>query len=131
MANPQRKQSITKEPGYMDEPPDLIRATMDIDLDAVKMCIEADPTCITQLANGWNNAMHVCVAAGAARTTDIINFFLQETDIDLLLKNKDGRCPLDVAFAMGDMGAADLLEEPTLRQLQERYPEDKPDLSLL
>jgi len=55
MANPQRKQSITKEPGYMDEPPDLIRATMDIDLDEVFV------SCGLAVSTGFINTLGILI----------------------------------------------------------------------
>ena len=128
MANPLKKSNVRKGHGFMDEPPDLLLATYNMNLTAIKDCLEVNPDLIQQVDKFGCNAMHLCVAGGSPRVKEIMTFFINETNIDLLHENEDGVSPLELAFSLNDQGAVELLEEPTRRQLLARYPDPKPTL---
>lgn len=115
----------------MRVPPNLLEATLRMDMNAIRRCLDEDPSCIEQDDEHGRNAMHLCVGGGSPRMKDIMKFFIEETDINLLHEDEDARCPLEMAIALNDVGAVELLEEPTHRQLSEKYPDSGPDLELV
>lgn len=115
----------------MDRPPNLILATKRMDLKAIQACLEIDPASIQQTDAYKNNAVHLCIAGGSFRASEIVQFFIEKTDIDLLHKNRDGRIPLELAIAINDEYAIDLLEEPTHRQLTAAAPKRGPNPKLV
>lgn len=129
MALPVKKFNYRKETGFMEQPPDLLSATRRMDLKAIKECLENEPACINQVDEQGNNAMHICIGGGTPRMKHIMEYFVSESDIDLLHENNDGRCPLELAIAINDVDAIELLEEPTHIQLTHAYPDTGPDLT--
>ena len=129
MALPEKKTQPRREIGYMEEAPDLLGATIRMDLQEIRHCLAADPECINQVDPYGHNAMHLCVGGGAARMKHIMQFFIDETDINLLHENNDCRCPFELALAVNDEEAVILLEEPTHRQLTAAHPDRGPELT--
>jgi ankyrin repeat protein len=112
----------------MREPPDLLAATSRMDFAAIRAYLDVDPECIHQTDAHENNAMHLCVAGGSFRVVEIMRFFLDASAINLLHENRDGRNPLELAIAINDENAIDLLEEPTHRQLTALTPDAGPNI---
>lgn len=75
----------------MRKSPDLLNATWWINLDDIRECLRIDPECIRQVDAYGHNAMHLCVGGGTHRMRHIMEFFIQETDIDLLHENYEHR----------------------------------------
>lgn len=125
MSNPLKKQQSSQEKGRngMEQPPNLLAAILSIDFNAVRVCVEEDASCVNQLDNNLDNAMHYCIYGGTPRMREIMEFLINETDINLLQENKLGRTPIQQAFAINDHEGAELLEQHTLIQLHEKYPD--------
>lgn len=128
MLKPQRKNETRKDHGHMGEPPDLLAATYRMDFNAIKACLQADSGSIHQTDAYENNAMHLCIAGGSFRVEEIIRFFVEETEINLLHKNRQGRIPLEVAIAINDELGIELVEEATHQQLTAATPDTGPDI---
>jgi hypothetical protein len=129
MSRKKKREEPRKGHGLMERTPDLLAATMRMDLPAIKACLETDPSTIQQLDGAGNNAMHLCIGGGTPRMRPIMEFFLGETDIDLLHQNSNGDAPIDLALAINDREAASLLYAPTVRQLDAANPDPAPELS--
>ena len=128
MTNRARKLEPQKDFGNMEEPPDLLAATMRMDLDEIKKILKKNPNSIGDLNGEGNNAMHLCIGGGSHRVKHIMQFFVDHTAINLLHENADGYSPIDLANAINDKEAVDFLYEPTVRQLRAAYPDDKAEL---
>lgn len=115
----------------MSEPPDLIAATLRMDLAGIKRCLEGDPNSIAQVDGNGNNAMHICVGGGSPRMRPIMEFLVEETSINLLHKNRNGDAPIDLAIAINDQEAMSFLYEPTIKQLHAENPDPEPDIHLV
>jgi len=125
---PNKKEHERKGHGLNTEPTSLLESTRRMDLHAIRACVERNTQSIHELDSIGNNAMHLCIAGGATRVGDIIDFFLMHTEIDLLHENDDGQSPLELAFSMNDQFAIERLERPTLAQLNARYPDPPPSI---
>jgi len=94
-----------------------------MNLSGVKHCLDADSTSIHQTDLNRNNAMHLCVGGSAEiRARELMIFLLEKTEIDLLHKNDFGFNPLNLAYALNDVEAIELLESYSHQQLNEKYP---------
>ena len=126
MANAQRKERPRKGPGLMDKTLDLLEATRRMDLIQIQKCVDADPKSVHDVDDHRNNAMHICVAGGAAiRAKNIVEYFLDKTEIDLLQTNNDGLDPYRLAMALNDEEACELIEPRWNEQLSKKFPPDR------
>ena len=116
---------IKKGFGEMELPPRLLEAVYMLDFDLVKECVEADPSCVGQLDSSKNNALHLCIAAGTFRTAEILRYLVSETSIDLLQKNTDHRNPFQLAIALDDVVAIEILELPTINSMCAQNPDNR------
>lgn len=117
----------------MDRKPDLIAATRRMDLDEILWCLETDPRCIEQRDLDGNNAMHLCVAGGAAiRAPHLMKHFLEATTLDLRQANRWGRDPLFLAMALRDEDAYQMIEPYYWAQAIAKLPPDpSPNLRIV
>ncbi len=128
MANPARKNRKEKGHGTLEVPPDIIEATLKMDFDKVKACIDFSSDTVHQLDQNNNNVMHLCIGGGTMRMRPFMDFFIRFTDVNLLHRNGQGYIPLDMAIAINDIEAMEMLYKPTVRQLNKAYPDSTPDL---
>lgn len=137
MTNPQARRLLFPRKGddWMPEGWDLLTATWHFDLHKIKKCLHDDPNSIQLRDSRGNNAMHICVYGGAAlKAPDILGFFLEATDVDLLQKNKEGLDPLEAAQVLNDEAACRLIEPQWHKQLNTRFPERlgaKPEMKVI
>lgn len=117
----------------MDRVSDWLEAVQQLDLEKMKLCLEADPACINGMDSENNNAMHICVLGGASIIAPhIMKFLVESTSIDLHHPNSSGINPLDAAYLMNDQAACDLLEPLWHKQLDAKFPTDpKPSIRVV
>jgi hypothetical protein len=108
--------------GSMERRWTFFEALESVDLDAARNCLKDEPECIRLVDEFENNAMHLCILAGASRRApQLIRFLLDETEIDLLHENKNGMDPLRLAEDQCDEVAAALMEPYWQRQIRKRF----------
>jgi hypothetical protein len=125
MANPKAKPLAGKDPGYMDEAPDLLEATRQMDLAWIEYCLQKKPASVDDTDDFGNNAMHLLVAGGASiRARELIEFFLMHTAVNLLHENYNGLDPLGLAIVLNDEDVCQMIEPRWNDQLHRIYPPD-------
>lgn len=130
MALPRRKPVVQKEPGVPERPPNIIEATHRFDLEKIKRCIAIDPDSIRSVDQHNNNVMQICVRGGAAiRAPQVMEYFLKETEVDLLHECADGLDSLRLAIELCDEAACQMIEPYWHEQLNKAHPLG-PDLTL-
>lgn len=121
MANALRKQRLLprKDDGLMEKEWDFLEATQRLDIEGMRNCLANRPESIRDVDESNNNAMHLCVTGYVSlRAPHVVDFLLEETEIDLLHVNDAGFNPLELAFAYSDHAGAEKLLAPTHRQLE-------------
>jgi len=132
MAKPKRKTTPQESRDPMDAAPDFHEAVRRMDFEAIKQYLAADSDCVGQLDRWGNNVMHICVAGGASLRPlgrEIMEFLLMKTKVDLLQCNFEGYDPLDLAIAINELSACELIDPYWHKQLSSKFVKnEKPEL---
>ena len=79
--------------------------------------------------------MHICVGGSVLARPGgkaIFDYFLNETEINLLQESFEGLDPFDLALALNQEETCDLIEPFWHAQLSKRFPQnDRPKLSIV